>query len=79
VIQDVLDQFAALPPRAVTIHWLKDGLAACDGPLERATPAMGAVTCSVCRTLIDITLELVGLEPEDPAETGTSFDLSDAS
>lgn len=72
-------------PTIVGVHWLRaDGTIACAEPFDRATPAMGGVTCSVCRAIIDIEIDTLA-EVVSPSfrvpmpAPASDFDLSDSS
>jgi hypothetical protein len=55
---------------AVGVHWLRDdGLAACATAGPNGTYYMSGVTCELCRAIIELTIDLMIVEPEPPPGT----------
>ena len=46
------------------VHWTENGRdAVCGDVAALGTPFMSGVNCSICRTIIELKIDLVGLQP----------------
>lgn len=56
------------------MHWLRDGRSSACGSGSRGSPYMSEVTCRACAAIVQLTIDLVAVEPAADCIVPSRFD-----